>query len=422
MYSLISALGKSFANPGQWESIDISAIPLSQVYTTYVKVYAVLSNPFITGNVSLDLTLLQDDEGDSSITFPAFLTQNGSAALPTSTTIPTLTTQYAQYKDAFRAGYNVQPVNANAAPDAQLPISDKTWLYLTKVDSTGKSIDFNLFYQSCMVTVNGFFHATDANATAAWVVDGMLSRNISGQNQIGLLNFQRLGSLQFVPITSSMIYKQNSNQAYRNQMYVNLGVDVSNKTLMLVLGGYLHVLDGNSMYRVGPQTVAINFNNLPILERFHESSQYLDFSGLPYAKDPNDRSKIAVADFLSDANLVAYATMSQSFFVILNNPEVYVERDQVRTGRLVDMLTSYEEPLYPLINGVGKIADYWAVEEDNQWALTVYDNHWHQRTYNTVDWRNARIVNQARKSQTPEYHSRASFLKIGCDITNLPTT
>lgn len=422
MYTLVSAIAKSFASEGRWESVDIGAMPLTQIYSTYVKVYAILTNPFVTGQVSLDLSAIQAGESGLSITFNEFLAANGSTVLPTSTTIPTISPKYAEYKDGFRAGYKVQPINATAAPDAQLPLSDKTWLYLTKTDSLGNSIDFNLFIQSCMVSVNGYFHMVEASPTAAWVVDGMLSRNISQQNQFGILNFQNLGKLTYVPITSSMIYKQSSAQAYRNQMYVNLGQDISNKTVMLSLGGYLHILDGKTMYRVGTDQVAINFNNLPILERYHESMQYLDFSSLPFERDPNDPSKIAVADFLSDANLVAYATMSQSFFVILDNPEIFVEYDQVQTGRLVDMLVAYQEPKYPLVNGVGKIADYWSTWEDGKWSLTVYDNKWNWRTYNTVDWRNQQIVNKARQSMNPEQHSRAFFLKIGSDLVNAPTS
>jgi hypothetical protein len=416
MYTLVSAIGKSFASAGRWESVDIGAMPLSQIYSSYLKVYAVLTNPYVSGQVSLDLSQIQAADGGLSMTFNEFLTQNGDAALPTSTTIPTLKPQYAEYKDGFRAGYKVQPVNKLAAPDAQLPMSEKTWLYLTKTDAEGNSIDFELFYKSCMVTINGYFHNIDAVPTAAWVMDGMVSRNLSKQNQFGLLNFQKLGSLQYVAIQPSMIYKQNSNQAYRNQMYVNLGVDITNKTVMLVLGGYLHILDPQTFFRVSATSVGINFNNLPILERYHESMQYLDFSGLPFDRDAHDPSKINVADFLSDENLVAYATMSQSFFVILDNPEVFIETEKVYTGKLTNILVSNQEPKYPLVNGHGKLADYWSVQEDGRWALTVYDNRWNQRTYNTVDWRNADCVNSARTSQEVSIPSRAFFLKIGTDF------
>ena len=418
MYTLVSAIGKSFASAGRWESVDIGAMPLSEIYANYLKVYAVLTNPFVTGQVSLDLSQIQAADGGLSITFNEFLAQNGDALLPTSTTIPTLNPKYAEYKDGFKAGYKVQPVNKLAAPDAQLPLSDKTWLYLTKTDGQGNSIDFDLFYKSVMVTINGYFHNIDAISTAAWVMDGMKSRNVSKQNQIGMLNFQNLGSLQYIALTPQMIYKQNDAQAYRNQMYVNLGVDTTNKTIMLVLGGYLHILDTKTFYRVGPSAIAINFNNLPILERYHESMQYLDFSDLPFDRDANDPSKINVADFLSDENLVAYATMSQSFVVLLDNPEVFIEYDKVYTGKLTNILVSNQEPKYPLVNGHGKIADYWSVEEDGRWALTVYDNRWHQRTYNTIDWRNADCVNKARQSQQTVIPSRAFFLKIGTDFNS----
>ncbi|BDD79587.1 hypothetical protein [Burkholderia phage FLC9] len=421
MYTLVSAIGKSFASQGRWVDVDIGDMPLYQIYATYVKVYAVLTNPFVDGQVSLDLSQIQATDGGLSITFNEFLTENSDTVLPTSTTIPTLSARYAEYKDARRAGYKVQPINATAAPDAQLPLADKTWLYLTKVDNQGKSIDFDLWYKSMMVTINGFFHRIDATPTGGYVVDGMLSNFKCHQNLIGLLNFQNLGTLTYVPITEAMIYKQSSDQLYRNQMHINLGQDITNKTVLLSLGGYLSVLDGKTMSRVGTQTVRIDFNNLPVIERFHESLPYLDFSALPYQKDPNDESLIVVADFLSDANLVAYATMSQSFFVILDNSEVFLDYEYPRVGNIVNKLTSFVEPKYPLITGLGKVADYWSVEEDKQWAITVYDNKYNNRTYDTIDLKNAVMVNNARQSQDVVRHSRAYFLKIGTDFDSNTT-
>jgi hypothetical protein len=419
MYTLVSAIGKSFDSEGRWEDVDIGDTPLYQIYSTYVKVYAILTNPFITGQVSLDLSQIQAVEGGLSITFNDFLTANGDTVLPTSTTIPTLNPRYAEYKDAFRAGYKVQPINATAAPDAQLPLADKTWLYLTKKDQLGNSIDFDLWYKSVMVTINGFFHRIDATTGGGYVVDGMLSNFKCRQNQIGILNFQNLGTLTYVPITSSMIYKQSSDQLYRNAMYINLGQDISNKTVLMSLGGYLCVLDGKTMSRVGLDSVKIDFNNLPVIERFHESVPYLDFSALPYQKDANDESLIVVADFLSDANLVGYATMSQSFFVILDNSEVFIDYEYPRVGRIVNKLIAYDEPKYPLINGLGKVADYWYVYEDKQWAISTYDNKYNNRTYDTIDLRNAVMVNKARQSQDAMRHSRAVFLKIGTDLAGM---
>lgn len=420
MYSLVSAIAKSFSSLGRWESVDISQMTFAQLFSSYTKIVAVLTNPFITGQVALDLSAVQLPAGDTSQTFTDFLTTNGNNTLPTFTPVPVLKHQYVRFRDAFRAGYSVEPVGPYQAPDAQLPPSEKTHLHITNP----RVVDFREFYKYMLVSVNGYLHRTDADQNGCWVVDGTKSLWKCNRNQIGLLNFQGVSSLSFVPITSQMVYKQSSSQAYANQIRINVGQDISQKGLMLVLGGYLHFLDDRTFRRIGDQQILIDFNNLPIFERYHESREILDYSGLPFQTTTNNPSQVAVADFLSDANLLAYVTMSQSFLVVMDNPEVYRDSEFIQTVRGPGMLvarrpegvTGAWTPDKPLMNGVGKLAEYWSVYEDEQWSVRVVDNNWQRRVYGTLQksyWQN---IAQSRRTQDPVRFSRAQFVTIGTDI------
>ena len=412
MYALVSAIAKSFSSLGRWESVDISQLTFAQLFTSYTRVIAVLTNPFIDGQVALDLSSILGQVGDTNTTVSAFLTANGNNSLPTFTPVPTLQHKYVKYRDAFRAGYSVQPVGPYQAPDAQLPPSEKTYLHITNPNVP----DFREFYKYMLVSVNGYIHRTDADQNGAWVIDGTKSLWKSNRNQIGFLNFQGVSTLSFVPITPQMVYKQSSTQALANQMRINVGQNISNKGLMLVLGGYLHFLDERTFRRIGDQQILIDFNNLPLFERYHESREILDYSGLPFQTTTNNPSQIAVADFLSDANLTAYVTMSQSFLVIMDNPEVYRDSDYVQTVKGPGMLVAYDFPDKPLMNGVGKLADYWSVFEDGQYSVRVVDNNWNRRIYGTMQksyWQN---IADNRRPQDPVQYSRAQFMVIGTDL------
>jgi thiamine biosynthesis lipoprotein ApbE len=67
------------------------------------------------------------------------------------------------------------------------------------------------------------------------------------------------------------------------------------------------------------------------------------------------------------------------------------------------------------------VADYWSVYEDKQWAISVYDNRYHNRTYDTIDLKNSIMVNSARQSQQIVRPGRAYFLKIGTDFDSSST-
>jgi len=411
MYTLISALAKEKIGDERWANVDISNVSLATLISTYSRVIAILSNPFYPNNISFDLINLPPGIDGETITFSQFLTSLGNAALMTSSTVPILNPVYAQYNDMFKAGYSITPINKTAAVDSQLPLSDKTWLMLTRPNT-----DYNLFYNSCLVSVNGFYHLTDHDVNGVYVIDGTKSMLISKQNEIGMHCFNDIGKLTFIPITPGMIYKQNSLEKFSDEAHINIGQDVSNKTIMLVLGGYLHALDDKTVIRTSDNGVAVIFNNLPLLERYFESKKYIDLSSLPLDHTVRNLDQIGVQQFYSDENILAYLTLSQSFFVLIDNTEIFVEREPVQKTPFPNMFISHTKPIYPLVVGYGKVANYWNVYEDGQWSLTCKDSERSNFYFNTLNVAIQQTVTSQELSTKPSYQSHAYFLKIGTDL------
>jgi hypothetical protein len=414
MYSLVSAMAKSFASEGRWESVDIGEMSFATLYSTYTRVIAVLTNPFIDGQVALDLASIAASVGNSQRTFNQFLTDNANNTLPTFTPVPVLQQAEVHYMDARRAGYKVERAGPpNVAPDAVLPDGDKTCAYLTK-----KGLDFRTFGKYALVTINDFLHRVVFDQNGAWVIDAAKSLMKSGYNQVGILNFQKVSALTTVPVTADMIYKSNDTELYRNYMRVDLGQDISNKSVMLSLGGYLHVLDEKTFYRINDTSVVIDFNNLPLLERYHESLPYLDYSSLPFDRSTSNDSQVPIDSFFSDANLLAYMQLSQTFFIIGDNPEIYKDTKHVQT--IGHSLVAFEKPKWPLVSCIGRLQDYWYTDEDGQWGVSVTDNRWQHRLYDTVKVPDQQNVDAARITQDRASFSRAFFLLIGTDIMLTP--
>src|ERR1019366_6127390 len=176
---------------------------IDQLFTMYSKIIVVLSNTFLTTTVAVELEAVTPYISGLTITLTQFLIENGNKTLPTLATVPVLNPKYAHYADAFHAGYSVTPIKLGTASTSQLPMSEKTSLQLTRPNT-----DYNLFYNSCLVNINGFYHLTDMDTNGIYVIDGMKSRNISNHNQIGIYSFNDIGAIQLVPITPAMIYKQ----------------------------------------------------------------------------------------------------------------------------------------------------------------------------------------------------------------------
>lgn len=411
MYALTGAIGKAANGSGRWANIDLTTLPLRQIYSTYRRVWAFLTNSFLSQPVALDLDLIRTQVGTSNKTLSVWLSELGTASLPTTTTLPVLAPRYAKYADAFHAGYKVRPVKPGAAIDAASPVADKTDLHLSRANT-----DYNLFLESCLVNVNGFYHFIDGGSDGIFVKDGMRSKFVGNQNHLGILSFREIGKLRCIPITEAMIYKQHTSQVFKDRCFIDLGEDVANKSVLLVIGGYLHVLDQKTFFRVSATSFMIDFANFPLVDRYYESRPYLDLSGLPLETTQRNPSQIGIANLHSDAVIRAYLTMSQSFFVVIDNPDLFVEHDAIRSTTLPNKYISYTPPLYPLVVGVGKVGNYWYTPEDGQYALTCVDSLRQRRLFDTVDVRNQVSVSRARIPEYPTQMGQAHFLKIGTDL------
>lgn len=410
MYQLVSAIVKPLTGNKRWVSLDISAISLMTLYNTYSEIIATLSNSALTNNVSLYLSAIRGQAGGEEITFPQFLTNNGNLALPTVNGTPTLTTTYAHYADAFRAGYTMTPVDSLASIDSNIPTSDKTWLLMTKA-----GVDYNQFYQYCLVTVNGFYHRTDAGPSGGYVVDGNKSRQLSNRNGIGVYSFSQIGSLSFIPITPQMIYKQDPTQNLRDRCFINTGIDLSNKTVMLVLGGYLHIFDNKTFYPISPSCFAINFNSISYLDRFYESKDFIDMSSLGLEVNPKNKDQISLVELFSDSVITAYCSLSQSFFVVIDNQDIFIEYEPLHASGLPGMYIGYTPPSFPVTTQQGKHPNYWDVLDGGQWAINIDDSLWKNYVYYKSNLSNANGISNVEQSSTIVKNPPAWFFKIGKD-------
>ena len=288
---------------------------------------------------------------------------------------------------------------------------ERDWLCMTK---TG--INYTLFKNSCLVSVNGFIHMTDTDGTKILVQDGAKSGRIARNNQVGITSFADIGQLEMIPITADMVHRRYTDIPLKTKLYIDIGTPKPNKTAMLVLGGYLHVLDDSTFSRISDSIFTIDFQNFPLLERYYESSQCIDLSSLGLDVHTENPFIVNVEQLYSDEVLTKYATLSQSFLVFIDTDNLFTETHALHHFSVPGMITSHIEPIYPLITGYGALGDYWRVKEDGQWALTITKGWQENYLFQSTGIENLVNVSDTRCPENPANVGRAHFLKIGTDI------
>lgn len=412
MYTIIKAIGIKFGVNKRWELIDLNDYKVIDLYKTFRKCFIQLSNgtPAVINCLNIERVSLEYSLYPG--TFEELLLSIGNTALPTIERMPTITTRVAKYRDAFQAGYSVTPVhhlyNTNVAPE------NLTSVLLTR---SKPILDYNNFYKHCLVSVNGLYHLTDTDkVSGVMVYDAYKSLKIANQNQIGIFSFEGVCSLEFVPITRNMIHKQDPSEKLASSAYIHLDKDLTNKSVMLVIGGYLHSVDSDIFKKVGLSDFKIDFSNYRLLDKYYESKNYIDLSSLNLSITTRNLSQTSIEELFSDECIRAYLTLSQSFFVIMDNPDIFTNKIYIKRSNLYGMYISYIEPKYPLKIGLGRHPEYLSTLEDGQYAITVQDNTVQNRIYNTVNALNLNSVSDARTTINPNNIAAACFLEIGKDI------
>jgi hypothetical protein len=332
-------------------------------------------------------------------------------SLPTIDNLPVINTRRARYMDAFRAGYDAQPFDRLYGENT--PVLSRPDAIIRRQSPV---IDYSLFYKTTLVSVNGFYHRIDTDSSSGIVVyDAGLSLRRSNQNQMGLLTFHGMCEIQSHSITSEMIQPADQDTPLSSAAYIHTDLDLTNKSILFVIGGYMHTLS-NLISRVGDNVFKIDFSNYPLFDRFYEMYHHLDTSNFTLSTSSVNPYQVSVEELQSNENIIALLTMSQSFMVVLDCPEIYTEVNYVRKTGFIGSYIAYTDPKYPLVTGLGRHYEYWYKQEDGQYSLTVYDNTVSKRIYNTTDPYFEASISDSRIPTDPVILSGAYLLMIARDI------
>lgn len=224
-----------------------------------------------------------------------------------------------------------------------------------------------------------------------------------------------LSELKLIPINSTMI-KQYSTLDYKDYVLLKLEEDITNKTVLLSIGGYLILPDSKIFYRHSKDNLVIDFKNYAIENRFFESKEYIDYSGFNLDTPSTNSDQYIIGELRSNDFIANLLMMSQSFVILLYNTDIFYEIEAVRPSLMPGVYTSYIKPEYPLILGEGKIGDYWYTEQRPWWSLNVVDGLENNRIYHTNDLDTLLSIDGSNVPYDPVNWSRASYMKMGSSI------
>jgi hypothetical protein len=412
MYTYVSGLVLALTDESQYEVLDISNTPINILFQQYSQIYLTLANPYLVNNVYVDFTAMKNTLAGYVGTIPQWLINIGNLTLPTVPVLPNSLVNYTTYSDATIAGYKMNVCKIGY----QIPINYPVDLLPDlQVSRPNYNTNLGLINTNCIVTVNGFLHQTDYDGTYAYIVQGANTMRKSKINHVGILSFLNIGTVSTLPIDTTKIYSDPSDtiQTLKNKVYLYLDENTTGQTVMLSLGGYLIYPQADVFYQVGPGTYVLHIDQLPIVQRYFESNQYIDLSSLGLDLTNVYPNTINVNQFLSYTVLKLYLSLSQSFWIIVNTPILRYNKIYFEHTKLPGMFIAYDEPTTPLFVGYGRMAEYWKVYEDGQWAISTDNSFQNKYTFETMPLsQQLGNINNSVLPTTESYISKGFSLQI----------
>lgn len=371
MYTVLSGIGRRNVAGSNWIEEDFASKRILDVVSMYDKVYfKVSSTDWNEASRVVTLGTLIPRIKNYDHTVQQVFDSQGNETIPSIVGEAKVEEKYVKMADAVQAGYSMQRVLMTQHPDTPTTPYEAQDLAMRKAD-----VDPRDFRKHCLVSINGLIHLDDADDETIYVMDAQKTSMHSRRNEVGIINFKDIGELTKIRITADMVHRRLPDQPMMHQLYIQVPNAPLGKTAMLVMGGYLHVMDSVTFFRVADNIFCVDIQNCKMIDRYLESRKILNFEGIfDYELYGEHDAQFIKEQLLSDENLIRYLSMSQSFIVFIDSENIRTNRERLVTGRSFGQYVAGERPRSPLVLGFGLLPPYWVRYDDLRWSITVADN------------------------------------------------
>lgn len=419
-YTFVRAKGLLLTMDARWHDVSnnvIATTDLRVLSRTYQEIYFTLTHPALPpgpgdtpGETYVRLTALMGLVGSylGTMTLLEYLSFNLNQAVPMLDELPEFDEYKARYADAWQAGYVITPTDHTKSPSMELPRSEKVDLLLTHPKFSTQS-KLNKF----LVTVNGLFHRTGGSIHGIYVHKGGESGMIADDNQVGVYSFANVANLVTYPIDNTMVHRADPTVGYQYHAYIESPVSLTNKTLMMSIGGFLHT-PGDHFKVIGDKTIAVHFTNYPLVERLFLMKKRLNITSLGLEATLANPSQFALSDLEGDAVFLGLLTLPQSFLIVVDTPELYVRKHQLEHNEIPGrFVATYPSQRLPLIGPYGHFHEYVVQYDDDEHVLCCIPANNEDFNFATGQWREQDSVDPSRNRLHTFYNGQGFFLEVG---------
>lgn len=367
MYQYVSATAKLRGKNQTWKPTDLSLVTLSALFLNYSNGHLVVVCPGLNAQERyVDINAFRATTARYlNLALEDWLLSIPDGALPELSTEPVYTTGSALYADAWQQQFKIKKV-VSTHPDTP-KLAGETYDDLLIYKSYIDPIELQT---KALVTVNGLLHRTVPYGEERILVKhGAAQPDEFAGNDVGVWSMVNLGDVEQIPITPEMRLTSAGTDPSR-VVYLSVGQPLSNKSIMVSLGGYLHVEDRViDVISEENGIIRLNFTDMDWSARYFELRERLKLPLFSEAESTHRPGSLAYPELRTAAFIDSLLTHALTFLIIVDTPDLHWETIPVGETTTPGVYEHPSEPLYPLRTQSGKMIEYMRVGQRGMWVI-----------------------------------------------------
>ncbi|QKE54330.1 virion structural protein [Salmonella phage vB_SalM_SA002] len=406
MYKYVACISQTKGSRPRLVNDDISAMQVADVVRSYTENRVIVTNTFLTKNVCLRLQDYYAELVAFSGTIGDWFSSLGNRALNTTDTLPNLTERHAKFSNLNAWWFNQKPTLIRSHPTTNYTFADAEDLLITK-----KGVDYKELFAKTLFTVNGYMHRSALSNDGIYILDACRDAWHANEVNTGALTFNNLSTLSIYPISEGDIYPPDQYSSLKEQMLLKLPFNAKGKSVALVVGGILY-WQNDLLTLISDTTANFLTGRVDWVERFFYDRDYINLSSIPAEINPDSPYIIRKEVLESDAFLKSWLLLSQSFWVVFDNPLLYLEMVPLERHTWPGLFTVPTDEPVPVVLNNGVMAE--PLLRPGEKRHRMLTRHFKKRgaLNTTVGYKNEPIVTDYALMSDPWLNSNAYWLKI----------
>lgn len=411
MYSFESSWLKRRGYNTSYSNINVSNMKLSDIQNDFIDGYIVLSNPALSRYVYYPIQNLIHESivKDGNKTLNGWFASIGDIRLNTVSDKPKYNIGTVVARDAILSGLNVAMSEPYRPTSTDAVVGHKTHLFIN-----GFYAKANIAQTRVLTTVNGFLHRNYPFEDGIQVIDGGSSWLHSGSNNTGIISFEQVGDITQIALSKDNIHRQTASTPYYQSFLIDLDLDITNKSIILSLGGYMFV--SPKFCRVVNSSsglISVDLSKIDIVFKVLNSYEYIDLSSMNILTNTTDLDygKVRQSEVISDVSVLNWLNLPQSFVTVVDTPSLTVEYLSLQKTGSYGVFDYHEEPKLPLMDHYGRLQEYWINKLNDGWLLRVANPIYKRYLYKTGNPDKEQYINEIQPYHV-DYLEPMNLLKI----------